>query len=184
MKIILASNSPRRKELLHRDGYEFEVIPSTVDEVLDESLKPVENVKSLAKQKCLDVAKSHYDDVVIGADTIVVFDNKIFGKPKTDLEAYQMLNALQGKSHEVMTGVCVCYKNTIINEAEFSQVIFKAMSDEDIWDYIKTKEPCDKAGAYAIQGIGKKYIESYKGSFDNIVGLPMEMLNKILKSIE
>ena len=122
--------------------------------------------------------------MVIGADTIVVFDNKIFGKPKTDLEAYQMLNALQGKSHEVMTGVCVCYKNKIINEADISQVIFKSMSDEDICDYIKTKEPCDKAGAYAIQGIGKKYIESYKGSFDNIVGLPMEMLNKILKSIE
>ena len=184
MKIILASNSPRRKELLHRDGYEFEVIPSTVDEIVDKSLNPIENVKSLAKQKCLDVAKNHYDDVVIGADTIVVFDNKIFGKPKTDLEAYQMLNVLQGKSHEVMTGVCVCYKKTMINEAEISQVIFKAMSDEDIWDYIKTKEPCDKAGAYAIQGIGKKYIEAYKGSFDNIVGLPMELLNKILKSIE
>ena len=183
MKIVLASNSPRRKELLARYGYEFEVIPSHIEETLDSNLSPKENVKNLAKSKCLDVYKNNADKVVIGADTIVVYQNEIFGKPNDRNHAFEMLKKLQGNIHEVMTGICIIGNNKIYNEVVVSQVEFYPMSDEEINEYIATKEPNDKAGAYAIQGIGGKYIKRFIGDYDNIVGLPIGLVDQILKKI-
>ena len=184
MKIILASNSPRRKDLLKEHNIEFTVIPSKVDEVIDSRLDVHQNVKRLALSKGLDVFKEHQDSLVIAADTIVVFNNEILGKPKDELDAFRMLKLLSGNVHEVITGIAVLYGDKVINECEISKVKFKEISEEEIFDYIKTKEPMDKAGSYAIQGIGSKFIEYYDGDYDNIVGLPMKLLLEKLSSIE
>ncbi len=183
MEIILASNSPRRKELLTKAGYLFKVVPSTVEEVVDPSLMPKDNVASLAKQKCLDVAAKYPHALIIGADTIVVFNNQIYGKPQSEADAYRMLKTLENQTHEVMTGVCVSYQGKVINEVAVSKVTFKQMTEKDILDYIETQEPNDKAGAYAIQGIGKKYIEKFEGDYDNIVGLPMQLIDSIISKL-
>ena len=184
MKIILASNSPRRKDLLKEHNIDFIVIPSKVDEVIDSRLDVYQNVKRLALSKGLDVFKEHNDSLVIAADTIVVYNGEILGKPKDELDAFRMLKLLSGKVHEVITGIAVLYHDKVINECEISKVKFKEISEEDIFDYIQTKEPMDKAGGYAIQGIGSKFIEYFDGDYDNIVGLPMKLLLEKLSSIE
>ena len=180
MKIILASNSPRRKELLQTHGYDFEVIPSSVDENINKELSVYENVMNLAKIKCLDVYQNNKGRIVLAADTIVVYNNEILGKPKDEEDAFRMLTLLSGNTHEVITGVAVANENTIEVSYEVSKVHFKNISSEEIYEYIQTKEPLDKAGSYAIQGIGGKFIESYEGDFNNIVGLPMELVKKML----
>lgn len=180
MKIILASNSPRRKELLREHNIDFDVIPSSVDEKINHNLDVYDNVMNLAKIKALDVYQNNSDRCILAADTIVVYKNQILGKPKDEKDAYRMLSLLNGNTHEVITGICVIHKDKILLEYEISKVTFKKISDEDIFEYIKTKEPMDKAGAYAIQGIGSKFIEKYEGEYDNIVGLPMK---KVLKAL-
>lgn len=180
MKIILASNSARRKEILTEHNILFECIPSNVDEKIDPKLNVLENVMNLARQKCMDVYQNNSSEIVLAADTIVVFNNKIYGKPKDEDDAFRMLKTLSGNTHEVITGVAVGKNGHINTSYEISKVTFKNMSDEEILDYIKTKEPMDKAGSYAIQGIGKKFILSYEGEFDNIVGLPMKLVKKML----
>lgn len=185
MKIILASNSPRRKELLKEHNIEFIVIPSNVDEVIDINTTPYENVMRLAEIKGKDVFEKNIDALVIAADTIVVFNNEILGKPKDEADAFRMLRLLSGNTHEVVSGVSILYKDKIITEYEISKVKFKKLTDEDILSYIETKEPMDKAGSYAIQGIGGKFIEYHQGEFDNIVGLPMKLvIRNIKKAIE
>ena len=180
MKIILASNSPRRKELLKNHNIEFEVIPSNVLEEIDNLLTPYENVMNLAKLKAMDVYKNHETHSILAADTIVIYNNEILGKPIDTEDARRMLRLLSGETHEVATGVAFI-KNGILNVSyEVSKVTFKELSDSDIEWYIETKEPMDKAGSYAIQGLGSKFIESYEGSFDNIVGLPMGLVLKFL----
>lgn len=181
MKIILASTSPRRKEILADNHIEFEVIPSAIKEKIIANLSPLENVKRLARLKCLDVYERYKDEVVLAADTIVCYNGTIFGKPKDEKDAFNMLNTLQGKTHEVITAVCVASRKGISVEAMVSKVAFYHMIKEEIFDYIATKEPMDKAGSYAIQGLGKKYIKYYEGDFDNIVGLPMKIVNKLLE---
>lgn len=181
MKIILASNSPRRKELLEKHNIEFEVIPSDITEEVDSLLTPYENVMNLAKQKALDVYKKYHRTPILAADTIVVLDNLILGKPKDELDAYNMLSSLSGRTHEVVTGVAFVKNGELKLEYCVSEVTFKTLTEEDIKSYIATKEPMDKAGSYAIQGIGSKLIESYEGDFDNIVGLPMSVVLKFLK---
>ena len=180
MKIILASNSARRKELLTKYNIEYDCIPSNVEEIASPDLSVVENVKNLARIKCLDIAKKFPDRVVLGADTIVVFNNKIFGKPKDEEDALKMLLQLQGNTHEVITAVAVCKNGEIDVKYEISRVVFKKATKEELVEYIKTKEPMDKAGSYAIQGIGSKFIECYEGEFDNIVGLPLKLVLKML----
>ena len=180
MKIILASNSPRRKELLEKHNIEFVVVPSQIDEEVDLSLTPYENVMNLAKQKALDVYKKHQTQSILAADTIVVLDKTILGKPVDEADAYKMLSALSGRSHEVVTGVAFIINGDVKCDYRVSKVTFKTLSNEDINDYIKTKEPMDKAGSYAIQGIGSKFIESYEGDFDNSVGLPMKLVLKLI----
>lgn len=184
MKIILASNSPRRKELLSEAKIDFEVIKSDVVEMLDKSKSVLENVKNLAKLKCLDVYNNNQERIVLAADTIVVFGNKIFGKPVDRTDAFKMLKMLSGNTHEVITGVCVASSICVDVDYEISNVTFKELSDEEIWEYIDTNEPMDKAGSYAIQGIGSKFVLSYTGEFDNIVGLPMKLVLKMLKKHE
>ena len=181
MKIILASNSPRRKELLKAHNIEFDVIPSDILEVLNANLSPVENVMELAKQKALDVYNKSKITPILAADTVVVYGNQILGKPTDEEDAYRMLRLLSGKTHQVITGVAFISEVGIQTSHEISNVTFKEISNDDIYEYIKTKEPMDKAGSYAIQGIGAKFIESYDGEFDNIVGLPMKLVLQILK---
>lgn len=181
MEIILASNSPRRKELLEKNNIKFKVIVSNVEETIDSNLTVYENVKRLALLKASDVFSKNEEEIVLAADTIVVYDNMILGKPKDESDAFRMLKLLSGRTHQVVTAVAVMSKENTTVEYEVSEVTFKEITDEEILDYIKTKEPMDKAGSYAIQGVGSKFILKYEGEFDNIVGLSMVLVKQLLK---
>ncbi len=183
MDIILKSSSPRRKELLEKMGYKFEIKVYDVNEELDSNLTPFENVKLLGFKKASINKDLDYGKVLIGCDTIVVLDNEIYGKPKNYEDAFKMLKKLSGRMHQVMSGLCVIYKDKIYNDVEVSSVYFKDLTDDEIKKYIDTNEPFGKAGSYAIQGIGKKLVDHYEGSLNNIIGLPTEMLGKILGEI-
>ena len=186
MKIILASASPRRKELLSSMGVEFETIVSDVEEKIDNKLNYKKMAEELSFQKAQNVFSSLQGDrLVIGSDTMVVYKNKIFGKPKNEEEAKKMLMQLSGKVHVVVTGLCV-----LINRAgeqikyathEVTKVYFKQLSEKDIETYIATGEPMDKAGAYAIQGISGKFVDKINGNYASVVGLPTNKLFDILK---
>ena len=169
--IILASASPRRKEILEKYNIPFVVEVSNADEDCT-GLTPKELVMELSLRKADAVYKNHPKDIVIGADTVVAIDNKILGKPEDDEEAYMMIDMLQGTSHQVYTGVTICSPNGQYSFAEKTDVFVKRMSKKEIEDYIATGEGRDKAGSYAIQGIFGKYIEKYEGDYDNVVGLP------------
>ncbi|MDO5328492.1 MAG: Maf family protein [Coriobacteriia bacterium] len=175
MKIILASQSPRRKEILESLGIDFEVVPANCNEMCDKTA-PNEIVMELAERKAKSV---NLPGIIIGSDTIVVHNNVVFGKPKDKDDAFKMLKQLQDSWHEVYTGVCVI-KDSPITYYECSHVHMKRLSDNEIWDYIDTGEPMDKAGAYAIQGIGAKLIDEYKGEFETIMGLPIKRLKTLL----
>lgn len=185
-KFVLASASPRRADILKKLGIDFEVIPSSFDE--NSNIKDVrELVKYLAVGKAKDVmSKTNAADVIIiGADTVVYFDNKIIGKPKSEEEAFQILKMLNNKKHEVLTGICVIDKknNKIITDYEVTSVFFNDLSDEEILSYIKTKEPFDKAGAYGIQGFGSLLVKRIEGCYFNVVGMPVTKLYMILKKM-
>lgn len=192
MRIILASGSPRRKELLSKIVKKYEVIPSNFDEEeLKNNIKdPEKLVEKLSYEKAKDVFRKINNTgdefVIIAADTIVYFNEKVLGKPKDEDDAFKMLNMLQGKDNYVYTGMTVIIKNRLnidIKEeirVTKSVVSMKRMDEKQILDYIKTKDPLDKAGAYAIQGIGSKNIEKFEGSFDAIVGLDVDKLKGIL----
>ena len=184
MEIVLKSSSPRRKELLSKMGYDFTIKVFDVDETIDLNKTPYENVKLLGYKKASVNMDLDYGKVLIGCDTIVVLDNKIYGKPKNEEEAFEMLKKLSGKKHQVMSGLCVIYKEKVYNDVEVSDVYFRDLTDEEIRNYIDTKEPFGKAGSYAIQGIGKSLVSHYDGSLNNIIGLPTEMLEKILGEIK
>jgi septum formation protein len=180
--LILASNSPRRSKLLKDAGLDFIVDPSHLEEIVDEKLKPQELVIELAKMKANHVAARHPKDVVIGADTIVVFENQILGKPVDEKDAYRMLKLLSGERHTVFTGVALVRGEKIETLLSASEVSIKSLSDMEIQNYIKTGEPMDKAGAYAIQGDGGYLVDHYKGDFFTIVGLPLKDLLEALKT--
>ncbi len=184
--MILASASPRRKEILSRLSDNFRVVSPDFDErSVDQALfSPSEYVKILSRNKALSVKAQYLEEIVIGADTVVVLDETIYGKPNDDNHAYKMLLSLSGKTHQVLTGVTLCYKDNIRTDYEVSHVTFKVLTDKEIWDYIYTKEPNDKAGAYAIQGIGNNLVLSYEGDFDNIVGLPLALVKNLLAKIK
>lgn len=186
MKIILASSSPRRRELLSSLGVEFEIIPSNADEVFDKNLNVYENVEDLALKKAAEVSeKCNFDCMIIGSDTVVEIDGKVLGKPTDNEDAQNMLNLLSGREHQVITGVAIILKsgNNIkkIKSHETTQVKFKKLSENDINKYIASGEPFDKAGAYAIQGFGVTMVEKINGCYTNVVGLPLFHLNKIIK---
>jgi len=181
--IILASGSARRAKLLKDAGITFEIMPSDIEEVINHKLKPEEIVVDLAVQKGMDARKDHPNDIVISADTIVVYQQDILGKPKDEEDAYRMLKMLSENTHQVYTGVCVAKGDKIEKFSVKTDVTMKKLSDLEIKEYIKTKEPMDKAGAYGIQGLGGALVESYQGDFFNVVGLPLKdviaTLNKI-----
>ena len=182
--LILASQSPRRKYLLNQAGLQFKVIPSQVDESTVPMTSPESYVKLLAEQKAQDIARKYPDNYVIGADTIVLMDGTILGKPKSRDEARQMLTRLSGKTHQVLTGFAVyctagsySYSDTVKTD-----VRFKNLAPEEIEWYIHTPEPFDKAGAYAIQGLGTILVKSINGSYTNVVGLPVcEVIELLLE---
>jgi septum formation protein len=188
-RVILASSSPRRIELLKQFGIEFEIIPSNVDESIDQSLLVEENVMQLAKKKAQEVFNKLGEDskqsLVIAADTVVFVEGVILGKPSNEDEAFWMLRKISGKWHTVYTGVCIIDgpSERILVEYEKSNVYIKQMSDEEILNYISTKEPFDKAGAYAIQGFGSLIVERIEGCFYNVVGLPLYKLNIMLQKL-
>ena len=181
MAIILASASPRRKELLKFITEDFTVRVSDAEEITDPDFTAEEAVKSLAVIKGEAVAKDFPDDTVISADTIVVLDGKILGKPADEEDAFRMLSSLSGRTHEVFTGVCVIYGDKKQVFAERTEVSFYPLSEEEIRAYIATSEPADKAGAYGIQGKGCTLVKSISGDYNNVVGLPVARLNRILK---
>ena len=178
--VILASQSPRRIKLLKTIIENFLVIPSKTDEVCDINLSPEENAILLGRNKATSVAKYHPNNLIIGADTMVVLKNKIIGKP-TDIEnARQILRQLSGQEHEVITGITVVHSQ-ILSASKISRVRMKNLSLKDINSYVESGESMDKAGAYAIQGEGSFLVESYSGSYTNIIGLPMELLEDLLQ---
>ena len=188
-KIILASQSPRRRELLTQVGIEYEVMPSKVKEKITKSV-PVEIVIELSRQKALDVGENaeygiRDGCVVIGADTIVVRDGIIMGKPKDRDDAICMLESLQGKTHSVYTGVTLYYKNgqepVRVSFTRETKVTFYSMSKMEIERYVDSKEPMDKAGAYGIQGLAAAFIEKIEGDYNNVVGLPIAAVYQELK---
>lgn len=178
MKFVLASNSPRRKELLKGIGLKFDIVPSNIEEATNKS-EPSDVVIDLSKKKASDVSKRiNNDSFIIAADTVVEIDGDIFGKPKDRLDAYNMLKKLNGKWHKVFTGITVIDKSTskMISDYESTDVFMKKLNDEMINHYIDTGESYDKAGAYAIQGYGSLLIERINGDYFNVVGLPLSKL--------
>lgn len=188
-RIILASQSPRRRELLTQIGLKFEVIPSTVEEVIT-SANPVEVVQELAQQKARDVAEVAGREMakdsllVIGADTIVVYEGKILGKPEDKEDAVRILTMLQGKEHSVYTGVALLSGEQEIVFAEETRVQMCPMTPEEILWYVNTGEPMDKAGAYGIQGLCARFIRQIQGDYNNVVGLPVGRIYQELKKEE
>ncbi|HEY3423929.1 MAG TPA: Maf family protein [Negativicutes bacterium] len=182
MAIILASASPRRQQLLQQVGCQFTVITSDVMEDNQQKMQPVNLAVSQAEAKALAVANQvSPEDVVIGADTIVVLQGKVYGKPADTLEAYYMLSCLSGKEHEVITGVAVVHGADLWTDSAITRVRFANLLPEEIERYVATGEPMDKAGAYAIQGKGSLLVESISGCYDNVVGLPLVVLAAMLK---
>ncbi|MDP4153131.1 MAG: Maf family protein [Bacillota bacterium] len=184
MSIILASKSPRRKELLSMLGVKFDICVSNEDESINPELTYEELVKDIALKKVLAVKRSANisDDLIIGADTIVVCNGEIFGKPKDQNDARRMLTALSGNRHEVYSGIAAIYKGNTACDAERTEVFFRTLSNKEIDSYIKTGEPMDKAGAYGIQGLGSVFIRRIEGDFFNVMGLPLCKLTEMIKN--
>lgn len=182
--LILASGSPRRRELLADLGLDFEVHPSTAEEPAPfAGEKPLDYVRRMAEMKTLDVAAAHAGKTVLGADTIVVLDDRIMGKPKDDAHALEMLTALSGKTHQVITGFCIVLPDgTQKTMAVSTDVDMRVSSETELNAYIQTGEPADKAGAYAIQGIGTFLVTQISGSYTNVVGLPVARVLEVLLS--
>jgi len=183
--LILASKSPRRKELLSLITNDFIVDVSDIKEEINNNNKIEEVVMSLAKQKAKEVAKKYSDtDIIIGSDTVVYIQGQILGKPHDKKEAKEMLQLLSGKSHKVLTGVCIIKGKTEKTFFEEAEVFFDTLSDKEIEEYIDTNEPMDKAGSYGIQGKGSKFVKKINGGYFTIVGLPVHKLYKELKNVQ
>ena len=181
--IILASASPRRKELLKRIGLKFKVVPSNYEENLNPDLETHELAKSLSLQKARLVAEKHRNALVIAADTFIVLEGKILGKPHTEAEAKVMLETLNGRQHSVITGFTVIDNGTnkALSKSVETKVCIRKLSSDEIDAYVKSKEPLDKAGAYAIQGLGSVIVERIEGDYFNVIGLPLSALAESLK---
>ena len=189
-KIILASQSPRRKELLEKCGISFEIMVTDADENVNEKIAPADFVSLISKRKAQQavdrcILENGKNIIIIAADTVVALGNEIFGKPKDDHDAFVMLKKLQGKSHFVYTGLTVAFidnENKVMFKEDIcdTEVKFKALIDSEILDYIATGEPADKAGAYAIQGIAAQFIENINGDYNNVVGLSTDRLLKMI----
>ena len=180
-RIILASKSPRRRELMELLHIPFEVIVSDIDEQIDYTNDLVKEIEKLSFQKAQAVFKDHSDALVIGSDTIVKIGNDVLGKPKNIEDAKAMLKELSDNTHQVVTGVTILYKDKAETFSSVADVTFYPLSDEEIDAYVATNEPMDKAGSYAIQGDAAKFIRSIHGDYYTIVGLPIAELYHRLK---
>ncbi|MDE7401563.1 MAG: Maf family protein [Clostridia bacterium] len=181
MKIILASASPRRRELLSQIVKDFEIIPAKGEECADNSLPPERIAERLAENKCGEVFEKNNGALVIGCDTIVVYNGVILGKPRSAEDAVSTLKMLSGRTHSVITGVCVRCGNKKITASERTEVRFNDLSEDFIKTYVAGGSPMDKAGSYGIQDGG--VVKSYSGSYTNVVGLPVELVKKIIEEV-
>jgi septum formation protein len=184
MRIILASTSPRRREILDKTNLSFEIHPAEFEEDMSLNLAPFELAKHLSLGKAQSVAEKHADAIVIGADTFILFENELLGKPKTPERAFEMLSKLSGRVHSVVTGVAFVHAehNKIISHAEETKVYFRPLTTEEINEYVATGEPLDKAGAYGIQSGGGKFVEKIEGDFFTVMGLPLESTLHLLRT--
>lgn len=185
MKIVLASQSPRRRELLARMGVEeFEVCPSADEETAPDGLTPDRLVEYLSADKARRAAgRFAREDIIIAADTVVAVDGRVLGKPRSRQEAVEMLTLLSGRSHTVYTGVTVCRGDVTRTEHERTRVTFRPLTGAEIETYVDTKEPMDKAGSYGIQGLGCLLVQGIEGDYYNVVGLPVCRLGQMLRSV-
>ena len=182
MKIVLASQSPRRKELLGRMGLEFVTQASKIDESAFDGLEARELVATLSREKAQWIARQlDGETLVIGADTVVVRDGAALGKPKDAEDAVAMLLSLSGRDHQVCTGVTVCRGDRVLTQVEETQVTFRELTEKEVRQYVSTGEPLDNAGAYGIQGLGGLLVEGIRGDYSNVVGLPVCRLGQMLK---
>ena len=188
MKFILASKSPRRKEILEKGNFTFKIIPSNIDElsIASTKLKPINYCTKFAELKAKDIAGKYSDYTIIGADTIVVIHDTILNKPSNAVEAKKMLKMLSGDMHQVITGVSLQSQNLSINYTffEVSNVTFYKLDDIEIKHYISVYKPFDKAGCYGIQDASSLFVKKIEGSYDNIMGFPLSQFNQLLKKIK
>ena len=182
MQLILASQSPRRKELLGLLRLPFTIQVADIDETMDNGKSPYDEVARIAQLKAQAIDRD-FGDVVIAADTIVVCENEILCKPKDEEDAFRMLKMLSGRDHQVMTGLCVLRGDHIRVCTEVTDIHFRDLTDGEIWAYIRTGEPMDKAGAYGIQGYASLFVDKISGDYFNVVGLPVCRLGQILRQI-
>jgi len=182
-RIILASASPRRKELLEQIGLQFEVEPSNFDEEITPGSEPHETARKLSLGKARAAARKHRNALIIAADTFVVFGDRILGKPHTNAEAREMLRALNGQAHSVITGFTILDTETgkVLSRSMETTVHMRKLTLKEIDSYVRTKEPLDKAGGYAIQGLGTVLVERIEGDYSNVVGLPLSALAESLR---
>jgi len=182
-KLILASESPRRIELLRLTGLDFEVMPSSIEEMPQKGESPAEHVLGLSRQKASAVSSRYPDAWILGADTIVVINGEMMGKPAHASEAREMLTKLSGREHYVHTGFTIARKtaDVLLGDVVTSSVLFKNISEEEINWYVQTEEPYDKAGGYAAQGAGAMFIREIHGSYTNVIGLPLCEAVSLLK---
>jgi len=187
MELILASQSPRRRELLADAGYSFRVLVSQADETLPEGTPPAAGVRILAERKAKAVESSLPPEImqaapvyVIGADTLVELNGVPLGKPRDEREATAMLSSLSGNRHRVVTGVAVCVGGKVFSGVETTTVTFRPLSSEEIAEYVASGEPMDKAGAYGIQAGADRFVQRVDGEIDNVIGLPRKLLFKLL----
>jgi septum formation protein len=190
-QLILASESPRRRQLLQTAGFVFDVHPVKVSEIPDKNLNIDEQILDIAGRKAKVAfsqlkTTSHKDFLVLTADTMVVYHTQTLGKPRDQDEAYEFLKLLSGKIHEVKTGLYLVESlgGKTVSHIETSRVNFRNLTDDEIWTYIQSGEPMDKAGAYAIQGLGGKFVEQFTGEYDNVVGLPVKAFENVLATMK
>lgn len=190
-QLILASESPRRRDLLKQAGFNFEVIPVKVSEIPNKNLNINEQILDIARRKAraafAQLKTSRFQDFqVLTADTEVIYGGGPLGKPNDPEDALRILRLLSGNFHEVKTAVCIIDSKTQreVSQIETTEIYFKVLSDEEIKNYVQTGEPLDKAGAYGIQGLGGQFVERFVGSYDNVVGLPIEVVKKLLVMLQ
>lgn len=179
--MILASKSPRRKEIMTELGYTFEIAVSQKEEVFDQNLSLDEALKKVAKAKNEEIRRQYPDEIIVSADTIVCFEDKILGKPKDAEDAIRILSSLSGHTHQVKTGVCVSSSQKVETIVETTDVLFRELSQEDILAYVNSGKCMDKAGAYGIQETD--FVQEIKGSYSNVVGLPKEKVTELLHAV-
>lgn len=181
-EIILASQSPRRRELLERMGLTFTIVVPDINEHMDRALEPHRLVEAISREKAKAVqTQVGPDAVIIAADTVVALDGALLGKPRDRADAGRMLSALQGRHHQVYTGFTVLRGDRAVTQSEETEVVFRGLTPEEIGQYISTGEPMDKAGAYGIQGYGALLVEGVRGDYFNVMGLPVCALGRVLR---